>query len=609
MFNYVIPNYPIKMKRFTIVSLCLFILFLSSAQTDTKSKILLTGDASDPVVSAAVAPIDGPHAEGTVYTLSMGDPVTIQLIVNNITSYCAPNGSIVSQVTDGEPPYTYLWSNGSTDTELLDLNAGTYSLTVTDAGGTTATASATLTSDVSPMTLDISGTDETSDDANDGTATVVSSEGLSPYTYLWSNGETTATILDLAPGTYTVTVTDDAGCSETADILINPFSCPELLLEVVVTDVSCSGNCDGAISIVDVVNGVAPYTYEWSNDAIGDLCAGNYSVTVTDFSGCTVTAIFTVHEPEALVANAGSTDETEIGDDGTAWGGPAGGTSPYSYQWSNGSTDSLITGLQPGIYAVVLTDANGCVDSAEVEVGEFICFIISENEVQHVFCHDSCDGLIFVVPLGGVGPYEYDWSTGDTANIVFDLCEGWYSVTVTDLGQNGCSSFINVLIVQPDTFYFDIDEIVNLTDTSEASIDVTFHGGTQPYVPVWFGPNGFVSFDEDISDLAPGTYILNLFDSHDCSVTDTIEILDLTTGLPQLPDDAFSIFPNPANSSIHIDARLKGDYMAELYSLTGVRLIFVENDRVLDVKDLATGIYVLRIKSNAGYYLTKVMVE
>lgn len=720
---------------------------------------LLVGNATAPTLSASEGYLTGTPPNGTVYTLSMGQPVAVNLLVEDNTSYCEPNGSIETEVTGGVPPYTYVWSNGATTSNLQDLVAGTYSVTVTDQLGATAAASATVTTEVDPMVLEIISTDETAEDANDGTATVEVSGGLQPYSYLWSNGEITASIQDLSPGTYSVTVTDDAGCSEVAVVVINPFGCPELLLEAAVTDVSCFGSCDGSISVVEVINGVAPFSYEWSNgstdevasdlcageyaltitdnnncivtaswtldepalltanatatpetimgandgtaianpvggtpaysylwsnggvtqqitglppgtysvivtdnnnciandtvvvaagpcalltatvtdvscygacdgsidldgfwlaiqwntgsssDMLNGLCAGDYSVTVTDASGCIVEGTFTVNEPEELIANTGSTEETELGDDGTAWVTPQGGTPPYTYLWSNGSIDSLITGLIADMYTVTLTDANGCADTADVEVSEFICLIISENEVQHVFCHDSCDGLIFVVPLGGVGPYEYDWSTGDTANIVFDLCDGLYSVTVTDLGQNGCSAFIDVQILQPDSFYLTVDEVVHQTDTSEASIDVTFYGGTPPYIPLWLGPNGFLSFDEDISGLDPGTYVLSLFDSHDCSVSTVVEILDMTTGLTVLPEDAVSIYPNPVTTTLHIDTRLTGDYTVGMYSLLGVRSGFWENTNEIDVRELPAGMYIVRIDNAEGYYLKRIIIE
>ena len=351
----------------------------------------------------------------------------------------------------------------------------------------------------------------------------------------------------------------------------------------------------------------------WSTGSTGnslnDLCAGDYGVTVTDGFGCTIEATFTIAEPQPLVINTGSTNETQQGGDGTAWVIPSGGTAPYTYLWSNGSTDSLLTNLVADTFSVIVTDVNSCMDTAEVVVNPFVCFILTLNEVQHVFCHDSCDGLIFVVPLGGVGPYDYAWSFGDTSNIVFDLCEGFYGVTVTDLGQNGCTVSAEVEILQPDSFYITFDEVVHLTDTSVASIQVSFHGGTPPYTPLWFGPNGFISFEEDLEDVEPGLYILNMFDGFDCSLTDTVEILDLTTSLPQLPGDAIHIFPNPATSDLQIETRLSGDYSIELYSILGIRLGAWHNARTIDISMVSRGMYLVKFENEAGYFVKRVIIE
>ena len=401
-------------------------------------------------------------------------------------------------------------------------------------------------------------------------------------------------------------VTDINNCTAFDTVIVEAGPCA--ILTGTVTDATCHEACDGNIDIAPGFD-----SYSWSNGSssgdLNSLCAGVYTVTATLGDSCSVVATFVVGEPAHLVANTGSTSESAAGGDGTAWVIPSGGTQPYAYLWSTGSTDSLITSLVSDTYSVTLTDANGCVDSAEVFVNEFSCFVIDQNEVQHVFCHDSCDGLIFVVPIGGVGPYEYAWSTKDTSNIVFDLCAGWYSVTITDLGQNGCSNFVDIEILEPDSFYYTVEEIVHLTDSTEASIDVTFHGGTQPYFPLWLGPDLFVSFDEDISSLQPGTYILSLFDSHDCSIIDSIEVLDLTTSLPVLPAGQVDIYPNPASDKIVIDYQSTDNYIVELYSPLGVKTGAWENANQIDVRHFSPGLYVVMFKNEKGYFVKRIVVE
>jgi hypothetical protein len=725
---------------------------------------LLTGNPSDPYLSSneMPEPLNGTPPNGTVYTLSLDIPIDVNLLVSQTNSYCEPNSSIEAEATGGLPPYTYAWSNGETTAIINIVDTGTYTVTVTDQIGNSGTSAAMITTP-DPMVLDINVTDETGDNADDGTAEVTATDGLAPYSYEWDNGETTLLIEDLAPGVYHVTVTDDAGCSETAEAVINPFGCPELQLEASIQDMLCFGVCEGVITIAEVVNGIEPITYEWDNGVSGDvndlLCAGIFTVTVTDANlcvvsasyevtsptevganafatnetlaglndgtataasfggtppynftwsngqftqmitglapgmysvivtdvnncvafdtvvveagpcalltatitdascygvcdgsivvllgglppaeitwtggnggsldgescageyiisasdglGCTVVGTYTVGQPEELMAITGSTDETIEFEDGTAWVTPLGGTPPYTYLWSNGSTDSLITGLLANTYFVTLTDAHGCtvVDSAQVEA--FACFHIIVDEAQDVFCHDSCDGLIFVTIQDGVGPFDYAWNTGDTSNIVFDLCAGWYSVTVTDLGQPGCGDdFIDVEITEPDSFNFTVDEIIHVTDSTEGSIQITVNGGTSPYFPVWFGPDLFLSFEDDITGLAPGFYILNLFDSNDCGLVDTIEVLDMTVGTSSISDGLVSVYPNPVTDDLYVDTDMRGEYEVSLFSAVGTVVGTWQNATRIDIAHLVPGLYVVTFRNAAGRYTEKVVIK
>ena len=723
----------------------------------------LTGNPSNPFLSSndGPEPLNGTPPNGTVYTLSLDIPMDVDLLVSQTNSYCEPNSIIEAEVSGGLPPYTYAWSNGETTAVINVVDAGTYTVTVTDQIGNSETSAAMITTP-DPMVLTIDVTDETAGGANDGKAEVTATNGLAPYTYEWDNGATTSLIENLAPGIYNVMVTDDAGCSETAEAVINAFGCPELQLEASIEDMQCFGVCEGVINIVEVINGVEPFTYEWDNGASsnvndqlcegiytvtvtdanlcivsatyeitsptmlganafatnetlaglndgtataasfggtppynyswsngemtqmitglppgiysvivtdinncvafdtvvveagpcatltgtvtdascyevcdgsivvllggvppaeitwtggnggsleGELCAGDYSITATDGAGCVVVGAFTVGEPNELVATAGSTSETLVGVDGTAWVIPSGGTPPYSYLWSNGSTDSLITALPADTYFITLMDAHGCTDADSIQVEAFECFQIIVNEAQDVFCHDSCDGLIFVVIQGGVGPFEYAWSTGDTSNIVFDLCAGWYSVTVTDLGQGGCGDFIDIEITEPDTFYFTIDEIIHVSDSTTGAIDISVNGGTSPYFPVWFGPDLFLSFEQDIAGLEPGLYILNLFDSNDCEIVDTIEVLDMTVGIPSISDGLVSIYPNPANNDLYIDTELPGDYEVSLFSTVGTIVGTWKNTAKIEVAHLTPGLYVVAFSNSSGRYVERVVVK
>jgi hypothetical protein len=210
---------------------------------------------------------------------------------------------------------------------------------------------------------------------SDGTASVSVSGGTAPYTYLWNNGDTASAVSNLSAGTYICTTTDAMGCSDTVQVIISNLNGPSIGT-ITATNVDCNGGSSGSAS-TSVTGGTPPYTYTWSNGSTtataSGLPAGTYTVTVSDSAGCTINGSVTITQPTALTATSSATDESCTGcADGTATVIPAGGTSPYTYLWSNGSTTASITGLSTGTYTVTVTDANGCTQTQTVTVGVMI---------------------------------------------------------------------------------------------------------------------------------------------------------------------------------------------------------------------------------------------
>src|SRR5690606_35673089 len=211
----------------------------------------------------------------------------------------ANDGSITVNVTGGTAPYTYLWSTplGGNSPSVSNLSPGAYTLTVTDSDNSTLTETftiiepAVLTANTTKVDIGCSG-------QSNGTATVTAAGGTAPYTYLWSNGMTTATATNLQAGSYSVTVTDAKGCTVNASVSITQGSLMTVLGTK--TDISCYGANDGSI-VLNVTGGSSPYTYSWSNAAtsqsIANLIKGTYTVTVTDANNCSETVSFTIVEP------------------------------------------------------------------------------------------------------------------------------------------------------------------------------------------------------------------------------------------------------------------------------------------------------------------------
>ncbi len=293
--------------------------------------------------------------------------------------------------------------------------------------------------------------------ACDGSATVNVTSGVFP-TYSWSTGATTQSVSNLCPGTYTVTVTNalGLGCAVTKSVTI--ANTPLLVIAPAVTSnyngygVACFGDNNG-VAAANASGGTPPYTYNWSNGqstatATG-LSAGSYSVTVTDANGCSKFGNVTVTQPPLLTTSAAPTSNyngynvrCNGGSDGTATTTPVGGVAPYTYLWSNGQTTQNATGLMAISYTVTVTDANGCTASANTTLTEPPVLTINAgpNKIVYLGYPDSsCTNLTATGAGGGVPPYTLTWSTGSN-NATINVCPSVttvYTITITD--ANGCS--------------------------------------------------------------------------------------------------------------------------------------------------------------------------
>ncbi|MFH1320920.1 MAG: SprB repeat-containing protein [Bacteroidota bacterium] len=276
-------------------------------------------------------------------TATVSQPLPIIPGINTIDVNC--NGSSdgeASVIASGEsPPYTYSWNTSplQTGSTATGLSAGNYAVTVTDAIGCNTTMNAVINEPPLLIANITSSTDITCYGANDGSATVTSSGGIAPYTYLWNDGmtQTTTMATSLSPGNYTVTVTDANGCITTASVMITE---PPLLIASItsITNISCNGLCDGSATLT-ASGGTPPYTYFWNTTpfqtgttATG-LCPGNYTVSVVDANDCNTTAGVTITEPPVLTGSITSFNNVSCNgvNDGNATVTPTGGTQPYTY--------------------------------------------------------------------------------------------------------------------------------------------------------------------------------------------------------------------------------------------------------------------------------------
>lgn len=311
----------------------------------------------------------------TAFASVLIGPASISVTMSSTNSACSGNtGTASANVTGGASPYTYLWTpGGGTTATITGLSSGVYSVSVTDANGCNSMDSVYVGQN---HLWDSTYTTGTTCAGNDGTAQVSPFFGTSPYTYSWApGGQTTATVTGLTAGSYTVTVTDNGGCTLTTAVTVANTG---LTPTIVTGDDSCYGQANGFASITSVSGGVAPYTYSWSpvvssNNSITGLSAGNYSVTITDKNGCSSSALTTIYQPGPLSFYADTVADTGSCS-GSAWIIASGGTGPYTYTWSapvNMYMDSLgeyTDSLCAGAYLVCITDAHGCSNCDSVHI-------------------------------------------------------------------------------------------------------------------------------------------------------------------------------------------------------------------------------------------------
>ncbi|MBT1695966.1 hypothetical protein KK083_03700 [Fulvivirgaceae bacterium PWU4] len=368
-------------------------------------------------------------------TVSQPSPIFINGTVTPASCSGAANGSITFAVSGGTAPYTYLWNNGNITAALQGLSAGNYTVTVTDGAGCQQSRTFTVSNQVQ-IIVSVAKNQPDCNSAN-GSIDLTTSGGTAPYHYEWSDGFTGEDRTNLTGGFYQVTVTDNAGCS--TQTIINLTEINTLRLSATVTPASCQGDATGAIDLI-VSGGTAPYSYEWTNgqttEDLSGLPSGSYTVTVTDSKGCTRTIRVIVPKQTFLVpsqiiqpkcAGDGSTGTITLQQ-------PSGGTSPYQYEWSTGDTGTTLSGLAPGTYSVIVTDATGC--SRE------LYFVITAPQplVASVkITNEQCSGNGSQVDLqvsGGAAPYSFHWSTGAVSEDLQNLLPGVYQVEITD--ANGC---------------------------------------------------------------------------------------------------------------------------------------------------------------------------
>ncbi len=418
-------------------------------------------------------------------TLSQAQQLVVTINGTNATCAGLNNGSATAVVTGGWFPFTYLWSNGATTETINNLSPGTYCVTVTDIDLAVDSECINIGEPTS-LNVTVSCQSQICGLVPDGMAQAVPNGGTPPYSYLWSNGDITPGILDLAEGTYTVTVTDANGCTVADSCFVGFWDEGIWLMDSIYQKITCFGANNGWIH-VSVMSGIGPFTYVWSNGGsttadLQNLAPGTYTVTVTDLgTGCTNQASATLTEPDQLICMPSSIP-ANCGLNGTATITVSGGTLPYQYLWNNGQTSPSITG-PAGTYSVTVTDANGCTCASTVDIiNNNNALIVTVTPTVPAGC--VVGGSASAVVTGGSGNYAYTWDNGNTTATATNLSAGPHSVTVVDIAS-GCQGIGMVTIVAAPPLVPTATATAPATCLAGGSATASATGGIAPYTYLW----------------------------------------------------------------------------------------------------------------------------
>ncbi|MBD3636979.1 MAG: T9SS type A sorting domain-containing protein [Crocinitomicaceae bacterium] len=447
----------------------------------------------------------------------VNEPATLTGTLNITDGTCTVPGSATISASGGTSPYTYSWSTGDTGTSVTGLPAGPISVTITDDNGCTVTESGTVNlAGAASITLN-SATDVSCNGMTDGAINVDITGGTTPYTFSWSNGASTEDITNVGAGTYTLTLTDDAGCTTVFTHTINEP--PALTATLTIIDGQCGGNGDAQVA---VSGGANPYTYSWSTGGTGpfvsNLSAGPISVTVTDNNGCTVTESGTVtNNPDVSVSLTSSTDAScNAGNDGAIDVTVSGGTGPFTYSWSNGATTEDLSGVGAGTYTLTVTDDLGCTATLTETINEPTAISGSATTTDII---SGSDGSVDLTVTGGTPPYTYNWTSGETTEDLSGLSlAGTYTCTITD--ANGCTTTVNAIvnsqlsIIEEGLKYMNIypnpsHGTINILFTEKILVDITIYNSMGQSL-FTLSNNGDQSIAIDMNEFASGVYILNV---------------------------------------------------------------------------------------------------
>jgi SprB repeat len=465
-------------------------------------------------------------------------PSVLSIASSNITPVSvlgASDGQINISVIGGTSPYTYSWT-GTTNTtnNPTGLTAGFYTVTVTDNNGCNKSATYEVTL-ILPLTATINQTQQISCfGGSNANLAALPSGGRPPYTYLWSTGATTNTLSNLGIGNYSVVVTDSNTPQSTTFTANYNVTQPATAISASITaqtNVSCFGNNSGTATVAGA-GGTGTYTYSWTNSSnatigtptatITGLIAGTYYCKVKDANLCETIKTIVITQPSAALASnlVSSTNVNVFGQStGSIIINVTGGTTPYTFAWSNGATTQNLSTIPAGTYSVTITDNKGCttsINSIIITQPNLLSCTINETSPNSIRCNGDTTGSLTATTTGGTGSYTYVWKKNGVlipngiTNPISNLTVGVYELTVSD---NFTSKVVSYTLNQPTVLSGTFTTVAaSCNGGANGSITINPTGGTPPYSYSWF--NG--STAQTQNGLSAGNYVVSIKDANLC---------------------------------------------------------------------------------------------
>jgi gliding motility-associated-like protein len=482
-------------------------------------------------ISATVYNITVVDSKGCTLTktVQVFNPTPVTLTLSSQNSNCtAFNGVASVTASGGAGGYTYTWSpTGGNNAQTFGVAAGVYTVNVKDQNGCLATGQVQVFATPGGTATIVQNNPVTCNGFNNGSAMASFAGGFTaPITYSWSNTQLGPNATNLAPGTYTVYLTDVNGCKSNTTVTITQ---PAVLnFAVNGSSVLCNNGSSGSATVSAITGGNPGYIFLWTpggstlSTAAG-LSAGVYSVTVTDTKGCNLTKTVTITQPTSVTVVSFTTTANCNQANGSASVSASGGIGPYTYTWSTSVIGPVLNNVSAGTYTVAVKDANGCIYPGAATVPNASGPAIAVTSQTNVSCFGGNNAAATSTANGGTPPYVYSWSNAQMTPMATNLSAGVYTVSVTD--NVGCVASASVLITQPPALTLNVTGNNPLCfGATNGNANAGVLGGTPGYNYTWTPNPGTGQGSATPGNMGAGVYLVTVMDSKGCIINGSVQL-------------------------------------------------------------------------------------